>query len=251
MTKLELSKIEMLPKSVENALFEQRETGRVHTPYQAEIRFYSCIGQGDCERLESEMKSFFGSGFVIGRMSDNDLRQMQYWAVSCITLATRYAIQGGLGELDAFNFSDSCIRLIDASTSPDAIAELMPKKALELTAAVGNARHSLMYSPHVRACISYINKNLHGKLTVQGIAEECKVSSDYLSSLFKKETGQNISKYILQRKLYAAKGMLDDGMKCGEISYYLSFCSQSHFIACFKKEFGITPQKYLGKAGEH
>lgn len=43
-------------------------------------------------------------------MSENSLMQRKYMAVSSITLATRYAIQGGLNEDEAYSFSDRFIK---------------------------------------------------------------------------------------------------------------------------------------------
>ncbi|MEG0545973.1 MAG: AraC family transcriptional regulator [Oscillospiraceae bacterium] len=242
--KYELSSIAMLPKGVKNPIFEQRETGQTHTPYQAEIRFYSCIKEGNSELLINEMDSFFKSGFVIGRMSDNDLRQMQYWATSCIAIGIRYAIQGGLDEMKAFNFADKCIETIDKFVLPEQVVEFLPKKAIELTEMVNRLKISVTYSYHIKICIDYINKNLHNKITVEMLSKVCKLSESYLSVLFKKETGINISKYILKKKLEVAKALINEKYDCGEIVYSLDFCSQSHFISCFKKEYGITPSAY-------
>ena len=42
---------------------------------------------------------------TVGQMSDDELKQQKYMAVSFITLATRYAIQGGMNENNAYSFS--------------------------------------------------------------------------------------------------------------------------------------------------
>ncbi len=49
-------------------------------------------------------------------------------AVSCITLATRYAIQGGINEADAYNFSDDFIRTMDTIENPMQIMEYLAEK---------------------------------------------------------------------------------------------------------------------------
>lgn len=57
----------------------------------------------------------------MGRMSDDELMQHKYMAVSTITLATRYAIQGGLNETKAYEFSDRVIKTIDKLTDKNEI----------------------------------------------------------------------------------------------------------------------------------
>lgn len=240
----DLNGIQIIPKAKRSAVFDQREGGLVHTPYQTESEFFNCIRLGDVQLLETKIEQYFQNGIVIGYLSDNPLRQMQYWAVSSITLAARAAIQGGLDEIYAYNLSDRYIQTIDALQSPEQIVSLLTQKAVELTAMVGKARGRLQYSPHVRHCITYIEKHLHEKLSVGSLAKESGISADYLSAVFKKETGEALSRYILSRKLQEAKLLLENGWSCEQTAYTLSFCTESYFIACFKKKFGITPRAY-------
>ncbi len=94
----ELLSLKVIPEEISKSLYEQREAEAFHTPYKDEIRLYSCIKQGDIEKLISELKVLMEKGIIVGQMSGNNSRQHKYMAVSCITLATRYAIQGGLNE---------------------------------------------------------------------------------------------------------------------------------------------------------
>lgn len=239
-----LQNIQIVPKTAKSIGYAQREGGLSHTPYQVESEFYSCIERGEVTLLESKMQEYFQNGFVIGRLSDNSLRQMQYWAVSSVTLAVRAAMRGGLDELYAYNLSDSYIQQIDVLQTPEQIVSFLTEKAVELTALVAKVHGRLAYSPHVRRCIAYIEQHLHEKLTVTALAEHAHITSDYLSAIFKKETGASLSAYILSRKLREAQLLLENGYSCEQTAYTLSFCSESYFIACFKKAFGITPRAY-------
>ena len=125
--KPDLQKIQIVPQEKTGPIFAQRESGVRHTPYQAETAFYNCIKAGDCALLERKMEEYFQSGFVVGRLSGDPLRQMQYWAVSSVTLATRAALEGGLDELHAYNFSDRCIQTVDTLQSPEQIVEYLTR----------------------------------------------------------------------------------------------------------------------------
>ena len=76
-------------KSLDDVSVEKR------TPYITEIMLYSCIQQGNLQELIKRIGEI-GSEIITGKMSENELMQYKYIAVSAITLATRYAIQGGL-----------------------------------------------------------------------------------------------------------------------------------------------------------
>lgn len=178
-------------------------------------------------------------------MSKNELQQQKYMAVSFITLATRYAIQGGVEENDAYNYSDEFILKIDSAKSKAKINSLIVDAAIELTNKVSLRQKNFNYSPHVRKCVAYINKNLDKKITVSDVAEHCNLSSDYLSHLFKAEMGVNLSNYITHQKLELSQALLFEGYDNEKICYLLDFSSQSLFISLFKKEYGMTPGEFL------
>ena len=107
----------------ESRIFEEREKGIIHTPYQLETQFLSKVKKGSRTDVKLMIGSMIDSGITIGRMSGDSLMQIKYWAVSFFTLITRSAIQGGLDETTAYNFSDNCISEIDKMTKTDDIAE--------------------------------------------------------------------------------------------------------------------------------
>lgn len=77
------------------------------------------------------------------------------------------------------------------------------------------------YSPHIRKCVAYINKNLNEKLTVNSVAKYCNLSSDYLSRIFKEEMGVNLSAYITHQKLEMSQTLLFEGYDSDNICYLL------------------------------
>ncbi len=237
-------KVEYLPKGGDNPRFAQRESGVAHTPYSREVAFYTCVKNGDVDGVIANMASFMSNALVVGRMSDDNLRQTKYFAVSCVTLATRYAVEGGLMESEAYNLSDKYIQRIDNMDTPEEITGFLVEKAIEITSLVKKYRERLEYPPYVRKAIKYISAHLHERLTSDVIALECGVSSDYLSLKFKECVGQSLHKYVISQKLEASKSLLYGDMPYGEIGYYFGFCSQTHYIRCFEKEFGMTPKEF-------
>lgn len=243
MTKIDFSKIEMLPKDSRDPVFEQRESGVMHTPYKMETMLYGYIEQGDWDQLSNALKGI--DLIVVGRLSRNDTRQMQYAAVSCVTLAIRAAIAGGMDDIDAYNLSDRYIQQIDEFDSSEEILEFLTEKIKELTDAVYNVRQRSKYSKHTKQCINYISKHLHDRIYISALADECGLSCDYLSYLFKKETGATFGNYIMEQKLEAARMLIKNKRDHKGVGFYFAFCSESHFISCFKKRFGVTPLQYV------
>lgn len=245
-----LKSIEILPDEKENIEFWERENKKSHTSYETEILFFSCIMHGDTERLGCCLESLFNDGIVTGRLSENSLRQMKYWAVSCITIATRYAIQGGLPEMEAYNLSDRYIRDIDIIDTEDEIVDYLIKASFNITEKIKAIKTRHSYPSSIRKCVSFIDLNLHSKISLDELAKISNLSKDYLSQLFKKTTGITVTEYIAEKRLSSAKQLLDRNVTISDTAYALGFCSESYFISCFKKKYGITPKEYIKTKGK-
>ena len=224
-------------------LFFQRESGQTHTPYETERLFYSCITAGNVAQVQYLMQSLLQQTVVAGRLSNDPVRQMQYWAICCITLATRCAIQGGLDETTAYNLSDESILQIDRMRDPQEILGFLQTLCVRFTSMVRDSRAKQNAPAAVRNCLHLIETDLHGKLTAASLAKRCALSPDYLCVLFKKHVGMPLSAYIRSRRLYAARDLLLTDKPISEIAYDLGFCSESYFISCFKRQFGQTPRR--------
>lgn len=237
-----LFNVRIMPQTPDSA-FIQREHGIAHTSYLEETAFFSLVQLGNTELVEQSLHALAVPGIVVGRLSVNSIRQMQYWAVCCITLGTRYAIQGGLDEMTAFHLSDFHIMQVDQLKTAEEIIAYLHKAVLDLTRLVRKNAHRNCPLP-IRKCLQYIDQNLHKPIRLGELAKEARLSEDYLSKLFKQHVGKTASAYILEKKLDAAKAMLHGCTAQKEVAYTLGFCSQTYFITCFKKAFGLTPRQY-------
>lgn len=213
------------------------------TRYNTELKIFTCVQLGDLERLMAEIEKV-NATIVAGNISDNPVTQFKYLAVSAITLATRYAIQGGLNEKIAYDFSDKSIAKVDKMDSADDILTSLAYDIITLTKMVSENRLKPKQSPHIKKCISYINEHLEDKLTVKALAEIFGISPDYLSQIFKHEMGDNLSSYILTRKLEHAKELIAKGTSNKEICETLNFSSPSYFVTAFKNKYHMTPSEY-------
>lgn len=228
----------------ESHIFNERENGAIHTPYAYETDFLESVKKGSRTEVKAHINMMLKYGITVGKMSSDSLREIQYWAVSALTLLTRYAVQGGLDETTAYNFSDNSIYRIDSMTKSDEIVEYVMHRCIELTDMIAESRENSVYPQAIRKCLHYINTHLHEKLDIHTLAMHCGLSDDYLSYLFKKNIGINLCSYIRTQRLLYSKEMLRQNYSVSDVAYYLGFCSESYFIKCFKKEFGKTPKKY-------
>ncbi len=91
----------------------------------------------------------------------------------------------------------------------------------------------------------YIYANYDKELSVDMLAEKVFMAPSYLSHIFKKETGQNLSKFIKSLRMEKAKEMLEESHnKIVNISYAVGYPNVSYFCQSFREYFGVSPQKY-------
>lgn len=101
------------------------------------------------------------------------------------------------------------------------------------------------YSRLVAEAISYIRSHLTANLTVSEISEASLCSKSTLSSLFRKEVGQSVARYIDDLLMSEAQTMLlYSDRSIGDISEKLGFCDQFYFSRWFVKRFNISPKQY-------
>lgn len=91
----------------------------------------------------------------------------------------------------------------------------------------------------------YIENNYSGDINLTVLSKEFTISSKYLSSIFKKETGINLNRYInLVRIQRAEEMLLQTDISIQDISYLCGYGDSSYFIKVFREIVGKTPIEY-------
>lgn len=106
------------------------------------------------------------------------------------------------------------------------------------TATVGPARqmHDLML---------YIQQHYAEDLSINALAEQSEMAPSYLSQSFRKVAGISPHRYILARRVEAARSMLESTtLPISTIAHETGFSSQSHLTTAFSKLMEMTPGNY-------
>jgi len=100
----------------------------------------------------------------------------------------------------------------------------------------------------VYAVQQYIDQHFRDDLKVSDLADRFYISVYYLTHSFKALTGYSPKQYILLNRLSYAKSLLADReLSIEQVAIQSGFYDSSSFIRSFKKEFGITPNRYRYK----
>lgn len=241
-------------KDFSELIFRNRESGKMHNPYDQELREFSSIEQGDLEQLKRSLEEDYPG--EIGTLAKTPLRHTKNLAIVIITLASRAAIRGGVLSELSFSLSDSYIQRIEECNDIPALIHLFhsaefhyARMVHDLNAAKkdNNPKDS---SLHINRCKDYIFSHLHGKISVREIAEALDLNPNYLSGLFQKCEHMTVSDFIQREKIQLTKNLLIYSQySYADIAAYLGYSSQSHLGKQFKKYVGTTPGKYREKYG--
>ncbi|NCB91633.1 MAG: response regulator [Clostridia bacterium] len=93
--------------------------------------------------------------------------------------------------------------------------------------------------------ISYIRENYGKNIGLYEVAQFCNVRSEYLSRIFKEETGVKFVDFLTNFRISVAKRLLYSGnYKVVEVAEMVGFADQKYFQKVFKKVCGVTPSEY-------
>lgn len=91
---------------------------------------------------------------------------------------------------------------------------------------------------------AFIEENYSRRFTIGDLAARLYVSSSTISHLFKEKMGVSVYRYVTQRRLIAAKPLIEAGEPLEEVCLRVGFADYSGFYRAFKQEYGISPQRY-------
>lgn len=236
-------------KELNMQLFSRREAQSAHVEYSHEFEYYQNIADGNIEAVKKILADpgnvDIYSDEKYGRLSEDPLQNMRYHFVVSVALITRMCVEKGMERELAYTLSDLYIGKMDKLNSRSFIITLHNKMLMDFTKKMAELPRRRVCSPHVIKAMDYICRRLNERITAEETADILGLNRSYLSSLFKRETGQTLSSFIRQEKIKAAENMLRfSDYSYSDIAEYFGFSSQSHFIQCFRRETGLTPMEY-------
>ncbi len=92
----------------------------------------------------------------------------------------------------------------------------------------------------------HLLKNLESPPSLKELAKFAGLNEYQLKVGFKEIYGNTVYGYLLDHKLDHSRALLDKGRyQVNEVAYQIGYTNPSHYIAAFRKKYGVTPKKYL------
>ncbi len=98
---------------------------------------------------------------------------------------------------------------------------------------------------YIHEAVVYIQQNYQRELTVDEVADFCKLNRNYFSRRFKELTGSTPQEFLIKQRLTSAAELLritDQPIK--NIADQCGYPNQLHFSQAFKKYYGLSPREW-------
>ncbi len=103
---------------------------------------------------------------------------------------------------------------------------------------------NIHYYEVIDPALQMIYKNYQKKLTVDELADSCRISKYHFCRVFRQVTGMPAMQYLMNYRIRIADLMLLNTQKSvAEIAWECGFTDESYFCRCYKKIQGVSPLK--------
>ena len=195
------------------------------------------------EHKVNQIFSVFTDNSFEKRVSD-PIRNFKNYCIIMNTLLRKAAERGGVHPVHLDRMSSKFALEIERISTIDKSKEFMANMFRSYCKLV-NKHSSKSYSRLVRQAVAAIEADPAAELNLHNIAEKLNVSNEYLSSIFKKETGKTITEYIREKRLsYAVYLLRSTNLQIQTIALHCGIVDVQYFSKLFKKHTGKTPTEF-------
>ena len=90
----------------------------------------------------------------------------------------------------------------------------------------------------------YIENHICSKFCLNELAEMANINKFGFVKKFKASTGMTPMNYILMKKIFSSKKLINSNSDLTDIAYQYNFTDLAHFSKTFKRFIGVSPKKY-------
>ena len=199
--------------------------------------FTEALSSGNREAAEEFLAGLYGDFLENRKLLQNPVKDLYYKLFLCLEDERRHQkITASRTVMSIAEIIDQCF------TFPELHQALREQTDVFFEDAANNSQEN----PTVFLIKNYIGKNyMNDALSVKDISEHVFLSTSYVCTFFKNETGCTLNQYITEYRMEKAKQLLRDGRyKISDISSRVGYTDGNYFGKSFKKYCGLSPSEY-------
>ena len=142
------------------------------------------------------------------------------------------------------------IKRLNEHPSPHCNTEIHSYLALIIIKLIEKSKHIYKSknnngTNYLDKALEYIEQNSENEIYLEQIAQEIHISPNYLSKIFKENTGMGITEYITRLRVAKAEQLIiETELSITEIAFLCGFGSQSSFSRAFNKYSGCSALEF-------
>lgn len=203
-------------------------------PTDQELRIIAAIKDRNSALASSYINKILDINYLENKASLDMLK--------CLLYDLMGTIMKGVQEVGGISDEDLGLKSISVKMPLEIIKVTFGEAVDKLCKSPGNSRE---YGQNQQLCEmvqKYIQENFNDPdLNISQTGLCFHMTPAYLSSIYKKQTGESLLKAINQKRIDEAEKLLADGINVIEVAERVGFRESSTFIRTFKKYTGVTP----------
>ena len=216
--------------------------------YALENELMKIVSQGLVHRAEHMLSGV--STFHFDRRMGDPIRDLKNYCIICNTLLRKAAEQGGVHPVYLDSVSAGFAQKIEYFHSPEAAHNMM-RDMINSYCRLVRKYATKNYSSVIQRTITYIDSDLSADLSLHTLAAVQKVNPSYLSSLFKKETGETLTDHVNKKRMAQAAHLLQTTqLQIQSVAQSCGISDVNYFSKLFKKYSGQTPREFRSGIAE-
>ena len=209
-------------------------------PLDTERDLISYVVQGDGEKALKVLDELLSENLRNKYIKRESARQFTNAIISTI-----HRILHLINEEPDTIFEQNNLTDLMLSENNDMLIQNIKKYIEEIIKYINKSKNA-MEQQKKDIMLNFIHSNYQEDLSLFSLAEYLNLSTGYISTLFKKYTGENFKDYLNIYRVKVAKELLaTKKFKINEVSEKVGYNNTNSFIRIFKKYEGISPGKYM------
>ena len=209
-------------------------------PSSPENEFLTLLSDKNKEKTEEFLEKLFQHYNENQKILPNQAKDLYYKLFRALDEAAHQL---------KLTLSDSQENLIDALEKIFSFYELHQKLVKKTEYFFQTANNTEEENSTIFLIKNYIGqKYMDETLSVKDISDHVFLSTSYVCTFFKNETGQTLNQYLTEYRMEKAKQLLaDPRYKISDISSRVGYSDGNYFGKSFKKYTGLSPSEYRDK----
>jgi two-component system response regulator YesN len=153
---------------------------------------------------------------------------------------------------------ENIVDFINRSIGCPLMAEQSPKQWIQMLEQydilfpANLSKDELHSTDIIEQVIAFMDNNFMSNIGIGQIAEQLKITPNYLSTLFHRKTGINFMGYLKKIRMLKARELLTDpNVQVHQVAQQVGYFSTRHFARLFSEHYGCLPSEYRDRFKTH